>query len=166
MRSLACLVRDSTWHHRVWPAPAACQLLFQSVQTLVELMIAIFVLLVGVLGSVALVDGANRGTASTRAREGATNLARDVIEGMHNIPIKQAVASGANLPATLSAGGVGGTVTGSVWKVSRRNFTYTVQVSACAMDDANASHRAAMTMLIDLSATISEPPEFFFSRTN
>ena len=103
--------------------------------TLVELMIAIFVLLVGLLGSVSLVDGANRTTASTRAREGATNLARDVIEGMHDIPIKSTVAVGANLPAALSAGGVGGTVGGGTWTVSRRSFTYTVQVTACAMDD-------------------------------
>lgn len=103
--------------------------------TLVELMIAIFVLLVGVLGSVALVDAANRTSASTRAREGATNLARDVVEGMHNVPIKQMVRAGTNLPATLAANGVGGTVTGGVWKVSRRNFTYTVQLTACAMDD-------------------------------
>ena len=100
-----------------------------------ELMIAIFVLLVGVLGSVALVDAANRTSASTRAREGATNLARDVIEGMHNVPIKQAVAVGATLPATLAANGVGGSVTGGVWTVNRRNITYKVQVTACAMDD-------------------------------
>src|SRR4051794_35665443 len=65
--------------------------------TLVELMVAILVLLVGVLGSVALVDGANRSSASNRAREGGTNLARDVVETMRNIGIKQAVAVNADM---------------------------------------------------------------------
>ena len=135
--------------------------------TLVELMIAIFVLLVGVLGSVALVDGANRTTASTRAREGATNLARDVIEGTHNIPIKQVVAVGANLPGTLSAAGVGGSVTGGVWKVSRRNFVYTVQVSACAMDDgqdARGTQDPSFTWCSDSATGTADPNPLDYAR--
>jgi prepilin-type N-terminal cleavage/methylation domain-containing protein len=103
--------------------------------TLVELMVAIFVLLVGVLGSVALVDGANRSSSSTRAREGATNLARDVVETMRNFGIKQTVATNADLATMLKNGGVGGTVSGTNLTVNRRNFTYTVQASACAVDD-------------------------------
>src|SRR5438046_831378 len=98
--------------------------------TLVELMVAISVLLVGVLGTVSLVDGANRSSASTRAREGATNLARDVIEGMHNIPSKKLVAVGADLPGMLQSTGIGGTTGAGGWQVTRRNFTYTVAVTA------------------------------------
>ena len=48
--------------------------------TLVEVMVAIFILLVGVLGVVSMVDGANAVTSKTRAREGGTNIARSVIE--------------------------------------------------------------------------------------
>jgi prepilin-type N-terminal cleavage/methylation domain-containing protein len=103
--------------------------------TLVEMMVAITVVLVGVLGTVSLVDGANRTSGGTRAREGATNLARDVIEGMHNLPTKKLVAAGADLPAMIQGTGVGGTTGAGGWKVNRRNFTYTVQVTACAFDD-------------------------------
>jgi prepilin-type N-terminal cleavage/methylation domain-containing protein len=48
--------------------------------TLVEVLVAIVVLLVGVLGVVSLVDGANAVTSKTRAREGGTNVARTIIE--------------------------------------------------------------------------------------
>ena len=41
--------------------------------TLVEVMVAIMILLVGVLGVVSMVDGANAVTSKTKAREGGTN---------------------------------------------------------------------------------------------
>ena len=43
-------------------------------------MVAIVVLLVGVLGVVVMLDGANAVTSRTKAREGATNLSRSVLE--------------------------------------------------------------------------------------
>src|SRR2546421_507818 len=72
LRPIECLMRVSSRDRR------------EAGFTLVELMIAIMILLVGVLGSVALVDGANRTTAANKGREGATNVARDVIEALHN----------------------------------------------------------------------------------
>ena len=48
--------------------------------TIVEVMVAMAILLVGLLGTVAMIDGANATTASTRGREGATNLARELVE--------------------------------------------------------------------------------------
>src|SRR5215210_2091194 len=48
--------------------------------TLVELMMAALVLVVGVLGVLSLLDHANRATERTKHREAATNLAREVIE--------------------------------------------------------------------------------------
>ena len=100
-------------------------------------MIAIFVLLVGVLGSVALVDGANRTTAGNKAREGGTNLARDILETAHDLTIVQAATAGENLQADLVALGAPAdddTATAG-WQVKRRNFTYTVTFTACAVDD-------------------------------
>jgi prepilin-type N-terminal cleavage/methylation domain-containing protein len=105
--------------------------------TLVELMIAIFVLLVGVLGSVALVDGANRTTAATKARESGTNLARDILETAHDLTIAQAVTKGEDLQADLIAVGApgdGDTATAG-WQITRRNVTYTVAITGCAVDD-------------------------------
>src|SRR5256885_6357881 len=60
---------------------------------LIEVMVAIVVLLVGVLGSVTLVDAANRTTSTTRARESATNLARSILESTRAQPYTSLVQS-------------------------------------------------------------------------
>ena len=48
--------------------------------TMVEVIVAGLILVVGVLSLVALVDAANGATTSNKQREAATNLAREVIE--------------------------------------------------------------------------------------
>src|SRR2546423_10903895 len=103
--------------------------------TLVELMIAIFVLLVGVLGSVALVDGANRTSSSTRAREGGTNLARDVFEAARLLKIGDVVSKTADFQSLLGSGSLADSSGAAGWQVSRRGFTYTIALTACAVDD-------------------------------
>ena len=47
--------------------------------TLVELLVAAFVLVVGMAGAFALLNGANR-TTTNNARMGGTNLARELLE--------------------------------------------------------------------------------------
>jgi hypothetical protein len=54
---------------------------------------------------------------------------------MRNFGIKQTVTVNADLATMLKNGGIGGTVNGTNLTVSRRNFTYTIQASACAVDD-------------------------------
>ena len=49
-----------------------------------------FILLVGVLGVVTLVDGANAVTSKTKAREGGTAIARSVIEVSRSIRYRSA----------------------------------------------------------------------------
>jgi len=53
--------------------------------TLVETMMAVTVLLVGVLGVVAMADGASRATAGAQARDNGINLARRVIETTNSL---------------------------------------------------------------------------------
>ena len=65
------------------PSPARFQ--DQRGFTLVEVLVAIVILMVGILGVVTLVDGANAVTSKTRAREAGTNLARSVIEVSRSI---------------------------------------------------------------------------------
>ena len=55
-------------------------------------MVAIFILLVGVLGVVSMVDGANAVTSKTRAREGGTNIARSVIEVSRSVRYRDLTA--------------------------------------------------------------------------
>lgn len=103
--------------------------------TLVEVMVAITLLLVGVLGTVTMIDGANAITSKTKAREGATALARSVLEISRGVPYKDLTSARVLQELEARPGlddaqpGVGG------HQIESRNFTYTVTPTACTMDD-------------------------------
>jgi prepilin-type N-terminal cleavage/methylation domain-containing protein len=104
--------------------------------TLVEVMVAIFLLLVGVLGAVSLIDRANAQTSTTKAREGATALARSVLEISRGVPY--ADLTSARVLAELDARGAGfadgdGATAGH--QIESRGFVYTVSPTVCSMDD-------------------------------
>ena len=103
--------------------------------TLVEVMVALFILLVGVAGSVTLIDGANDRTLATKALEGGTGLAREVVEDARAIPYSSLSAASIQ-PLLQAQPGLADSNTGdSSWTVERRGIVYTVQVSVCAIDD-------------------------------
>jgi Tfp pilus assembly protein PilV len=103
--------------------------------TVVEVMVAALILVVGVAGSVTLVDGANATTLSTRAREGATNLAREVVEDARSVPYAD-VAPGTIEQRLRAKPGLDADPSSSTWRISRRGFTYTVTAAACTVDEA------------------------------
>jgi Tfp pilus assembly protein PilE len=104
--------------------------------TLVEVMIAALVLVVGVLGTLALVDGANRATSETKRREGGTSLARELLERAHAVPyslltpttLEPQLKAQSGLEDELSQ--TGG------WQIRRRGVTYTITTSVCSYDAA------------------------------
>lgn len=102
--------------------------------TLVEVMAAALVLVVGILGVLAMVDTANQTTVRTRAREAATSLARQLIEDTHDIPYAQLSASGINADLQSHAGleSVPGS---SIYTIKRRGFTYSIDTGVCTVDD-------------------------------
>ena len=123
--------------------------------TLVEVLVAVFVLLLGVLGAVTMLNTANAETSRNKARNGATNLVRDIIEASRALPYEQANptvdASGnadntiitalQNMPPGNSGPAAGSSFadsnTGKAgWQVRRGEFEYTVTVQACVVDDA------------------------------
>ncbi|MDP8943398.1 MAG: prepilin-type N-terminal cleavage/methylation domain-containing protein [Actinomycetota bacterium] len=104
--------------------------------TLVEVMVASLVLVVGVFGSVTLIDGANTATVSTQAREGANNLAREVIEDARSIPYEEITPTLVG-PRLRAKPGLDTDPSSETWRVERRGFTYTVTVDACSVDDAD-----------------------------
>src|SRR5260221_12279942 len=94
---------------------------------LVETLVASVVLVIGLLGVFTMLEVADAGNASARAREGGTNLAREVLEQARAVPFAQVQPT--TLAATLQAQpGLASTGTGN-WTISRRGFTYTVAVS-------------------------------------
>jgi type IV pilus assembly protein PilV len=104
--------------------------------TIIEVMVAMFILLVGVLGTLTLIQGSLSSTARTNAREQGTNLARDLVERTRQAAytdVSMSVAP-ATLRATLPASEVGA-LSGSTFQVTRRRVDYTVTVFACSIDD-------------------------------
>lgn len=112
-------------------------------------------LLVGVLGSVALIDGANATTSFTKEREGATNLGRELLEVSRGVDYDKITSS--SLPGELkSKPGYADESGGGGWQLIRRGVTYTVTASACAFDDATdgtASHDSTFC-----SSSATTPP--------
>ena len=98
--------------------------------TIVEIAVASFVLLVGMLGVLTLLTGALRTTSVNITRVGATNLARELIEQTRGLDYDD--MTGARVQTRLQAAGLG---SGSPWTIDRRGVTYTVVVSSCTYDD-------------------------------
>jgi prepilin-type N-terminal cleavage/methylation domain-containing protein len=105
--------------------------------TLVEVMVAIVVLLVGVLGTVMMIDGANAETSQTKAREGGTALARTVLEIARAVPYDELTAARViqELDARDAIGLDDADAVTTGHQVSSRGFTYTVAPTVCSMDD-------------------------------
>ncbi len=105
--------------------------------TIVEVMVAMVVLLVGVLGTMTLIDGSLASTSRTTAREQGTNLARDLVERSRQAAYKEMTMAlaPATLRATLPAADAATALAGSTFHVTRRGVDYTVTVFACSIDD-------------------------------
>jgi hypothetical protein len=102
--------------------------------TLIEALMAAVILIVGLIGLLGLLDVSVKASAQTRAREGATNLAREILEDAHSIPYGQIVPT--SIEGQLQAmNGLANATPGSGWHIKRRGFEYTVAVNECAIDN-------------------------------
>ena len=111
----------------------------QSGFTLIEVLVAMTLLLTAVLGLMSLTDSAAKTTSATKAREGAVNLGREILEDAGGVPYSQ--LNPTDLVATLQAlPGLASESGGGSWTLTRRNtsasgITYTVTASLCSIDD-------------------------------
>ncbi len=108
--------------------------------TIIEVMIAILILVIGVFGTMTLIEGSLASTSRTTAREQGTNLARDVVERSRQLAYKDTKmdVAPANLRAKLPSSDNTTALTGSAldtFDVTRRGTTYTVKIFACSIDD-------------------------------
>jgi Tfp pilus assembly protein PilV len=102
--------------------------------TLIEVMVAATVLIVGVLGVLTMLDTANKTSARTKAREGAVNLAREAIEAVRAVPYPDLVLP--QIETELKAQpGLADADPATGWQIRRRNITYTVTANVCSVDD-------------------------------
>ena len=103
--------------------------------TLIEISVALSVLLIGMLGAVTMIDTGNAMTSRTKAREGATALARSVLEIGRGIPYRELTAD--QILAELAGRpGLADARPGTPGhQVESRGFVYTVVPTVCAIDD-------------------------------
>ncbi|HEV7585146.1 MAG TPA: fibronectin type III domain-containing protein [Solirubrobacteraceae bacterium] len=102
--------------------------------TLFEVLVAAVILVVGLTSLFGLLDVSLKASASNRAREGATNLARQVLEDAQSIPYSQLAPS--SIVGELQAmNGLANGGSGAAWEIVRRGIVYTVKVNECSIDD-------------------------------
>jgi prepilin-type N-terminal cleavage/methylation domain-containing protein len=102
--------------------------------TIIEVMVASLILLVGILGVTTIVNTANSTTTSNKAREQGLSLAREVIESARSVKYQSlrpstAVATLQAMPGFANAGA------GAGWTIKRRGIIYNVSVGVCSVDD-------------------------------
>jgi type II secretory pathway pseudopilin PulG len=106
--------------------------------TLIEALMAAVILVVGLIGLLGLVDISVKASASTRAREGATSLAREILEDARTIPYAQ--LSPTSIESELQAMNAPSyplkdASVAPGWQIVRRGVTYTITVKECSLDD-------------------------------
>jgi type II secretory pathway pseudopilin PulG len=116
-------------------ATRRCRLGSEAGFTLFEVLVAAVVLIVGLTTLFGLVDTSLKASSTTRAREGATNLAREVIEDARTIAYAQLSPSSIVNQLQAMNGLADASSTTSGWQVKQRGITYTVTATECAIDD-------------------------------
>src|SRR5213082_1234509 len=107
--------------------------------TLVEVMVAVVLLLVGVLGVVTMVTGANAQTAVTKSREGGTNLAREVLDAARGVDYDNDLTPAASESAIQAQPALADAdATAPGWQINRRGVTYTISQPAICIVDGQA----------------------------
>jgi prepilin-type N-terminal cleavage/methylation domain-containing protein len=105
--------------------------------TIIEVMVATVILLVGLMGVLGIVIQADGVSTSNRAREQGVALQREIIEDARAIPYDQ-LSQSTIVGKLQGQPGLSDSTSGSSgWTVQRRNITYTVAVGTCAVDDSS-----------------------------
>jgi prepilin-type N-terminal cleavage/methylation domain-containing protein len=103
--------------------------------TLIEVLVTMVILMVGIGGALALIDGANARTVATKEREAGNALTREVIEAARSVPYRQLTPNTAIATLKAIPGLDDSTPLTTGWTVQRRNQTYTISLSVCSVDD-------------------------------
>ena len=102
--------------------------------TLIEIMVAAMVLLVGILGVATIVNTANGSVTTSKAREQGLALSRDLIESARSLRY-QSLRPDTVVASLQAMPGLGNAGAGPGWTIQRRGITYSVAVGVCSVDD-------------------------------
>ena len=100
--------------------------------TLVEVLVAATILIIGTFAAFQLVDAASRTTSANSARIGGTNLTRELTEFARGADYDELQPTTLETALRKNAAVAG---SGSPWRLVRRAVTYTATPSVCTFDD-------------------------------
>lgn len=103
--------------------------------TIVEVVVAMAILLVGVLGVVPLLDAGNQVTGENLARDNATALVREQLEKAREIAYATLADASAVAAALSPAISGSDPAVAAVFTTRRRGIPYTTTISTCVLDD-------------------------------
>jgi Tfp pilus assembly protein PilV len=103
--------------------------------TLVEVTVAAFVLVVGLLGTLSMLDSANLASASAQSREQGVALQRELVEAGRSIPYDELVPGNVVSAIQAQPDLADARPSTAGWQIVRRGVVYTVSVGACSIDD-------------------------------
>ena len=123
--------------------------------TLVECLVAAAVLLIGLMGTFALLDGATGAEGASATREGATNIAKEFLEGVKGEAYTAISPTSVNNDLTTLSGASGS----GPYYVTRRNIRYTVSAAVCSIDDPKDGTGTTATPQFCSNGTASSPAD-------
>jgi prepilin-type N-terminal cleavage/methylation domain-containing protein len=125
--------------------------------TIIEVMVAAAILLVGILGVTTMVDNANRTTTSNKAREQGLALARELIESARSVKY-QSLRPSTVVSRVQGMSGFANAGAGAGWTIKRRNIVYHVALGVCSVDDASDLTGAHTASSFCSRATVQATP--------
>src|SRR3954465_12951607 len=102
--------------------------------TLVEILVAITILLVGVLGVTTMISVSDKTAVINNSRQGATAVVRRALETSRALSFRS--IKSATLASSIQAQSPDlATTTAGAWKVNRDGYVYTLDATVCRVDD-------------------------------
>jgi prepilin-type N-terminal cleavage/methylation domain-containing protein len=103
--------------------------------TIIEVLVASVILVVGVLGVLGIVVQSDTVTAANRAREQGVGLEREIVEAARSISYDQLTQNAIVGKIKATSGLTDSTMLATGWTYTRRNVKYSVAIGTCAVDD-------------------------------
>ena len=102
--------------------------------TIVEVMVAATILMVGILGTLAMLNAATQQSRTTANRQAGVGLTRDIVEVVRQLPYRQ-VENGTIVQRLQENPNLTGNGSATEWQIKRGQATFEVRVSICGIDD-------------------------------
>jgi type II secretory pathway pseudopilin PulG len=102
--------------------------------TMVEVMVAASILMVGVLGTLTMLDAVSKRTRTAANRQAGVGLVRDIVEAARQQPFRQ-VTTGTIVSRLQQNANLRGNGSTTHWRIERGNATFTVKATVCGVDD-------------------------------